>query len=150
MPSSTVSETFCKFSNVDIETMLEKDKTMSKGQAGLRPNRSCVDHMHILRKLIDGRKNARPTTCCFFLDRKKVFDKYGGMEEWVVEKYVGNFDRAVSSSMYRNLITQDGGMGCGKICWKLGSEEWCGDQVQKMDGMCEKCCDAGLDNNQIC
>ena len=90
--SSTVRETFCKVLNDDIGTMLETDKTMSKGQPGLRPNRNCVDHMHILRKLIDGRKNARLTTCCFFLDtgRQKADDNYGGM-------------------------------GCGKICGKFRS-----------------------------
>ena len=83
MLSSTIRETFCKVLNDDIGTMLKKGKTMSKGQAGFRPNSSCVDHVHIyiyiLRTLIDGRKNAGLTTCCCLLDVQKAYDKYGGM-----------------------------------------------------------------------
>ena len=128
MPSSTVSETFCKFLNVDIETMLKKDKTMSKGQAGLRPNRSCVDHMHILRKLIDGRKNARLTTCCFFLDRQKVFDKYGEMG---CGKIRGKFrsgcffldvqksyDTGWRNGLWKNMLK----IGIGGKVWRLSTK----------------------------
>ena len=82
MLPSTICKTLCKVLIDNIGTTLEKGNTMSKGQAVLRPNRSCIDHMHILRKLFGGRKNARlVTTCCFFLDtsRQKAYDKYGGM-----------------------------------------------------------------------
>ena len=42
------------------------------------------------------------------------------MEEWVVEKYVGNWD------------------------WRKGAEN-----VKKYYGRCEKCCDAGRGNIQV-
>ena len=54
--------------------MLEKDKEMSEGQAGFRPNPSCVDHVYTLRKIIQGRKDAGLTTYCFFLDVQKAYD----------------------------------------------------------------------------
>ena len=53
--------------------MKEKGKT-SKGQAGFGQNRSCVDHIYALGKIIPGRKDAGLTTYCFFLDVQKAYD----------------------------------------------------------------------------
>ena len=39
---------------------------MRKGQAELRSNRSCVDHVYALGEIILGRKDARLTTYLFF------------------------------------------------------------------------------------
>ena len=47
---------------------------MSEGQAGFRPNPSCVDHMYTLGKIIQGQKNAGLTTYCFLLDEGKAYD----------------------------------------------------------------------------
>ena len=74
----TVCQKICNILDDTISTMLKKDKTMSKGQAGSRLNRSCVDHVYTLGKLIDSRKNAR---------------LWKNMDEWVVEKCVGRWDR---------------------------------------------------------
>ena len=41
-PLSTVEKTICKLLNDRMGTMLEKAKRRSEGQAGFRPNRSCV------------------------------------------------------------------------------------------------------------
>ena len=46
-------------------------------------------------------------------------------------------------------MTQYGEMGCGNSCGELGLEERCGN-CEKDDGMCEKCCDAGRGNIEIC
>ena len=48
--------------------MLAKDEKISEGQAGFRPNRSCVDHVYTLGRIIQGRKDAGLTAHCFFLD----------------------------------------------------------------------------------
>ena len=44
---------------------MEKDEKMSEGQAGFRPNGSCVDPVYTLGKTIQGRKDAGLTTHCF-------------------------------------------------------------------------------------
>ena len=54
--------------------MLEKDEKTSDGQAGYRSDRSCVDHVYTLGKIIQGRKDAALTTYCFFLDVQKAYD----------------------------------------------------------------------------
>ena len=71
---STVGKTFCKILNDRMGTMLEKEDKISEGQAGFRPNRSCVDHVYTLGKIIQGRKDAGLTTYCFFLDVQKAYD----------------------------------------------------------------------------
>ena len=53
-----------------------------------------VGHVYTLGKIIDGSKNAGLTTWCFILEMHKAYD-----------------------TVYY------GGVGCGKICGKLGSEE---------------------------
>ena len=53
---------------------MEKEDKISEGQAGSRPNRSYVDHVYTLRRIIQGRKDAGLTTYCFFLDVQKVYD----------------------------------------------------------------------------
>ena len=86
---STVGKTFRKILNDRMGTMLEKDK-VSKGPTGFKPNRSCVGHANTLGK-IQRNKGAGLTTCCFFLDVRKAYDM--ALEEWVVEKAVGNWDQ---------------------------------------------------------
>ena len=53
---------------------MENNDKISEGQAGLRPNRSCVDHVDTLGKMIQGREDAGQTTYCFFLDVPKAYD----------------------------------------------------------------------------
>ena len=65
---STSGKTLCKVLNDRMETTTEKEDRLSEGQGGFRPNRSCVDHVYTLGKIIQGRKDARLTTYCFFLD----------------------------------------------------------------------------------
>ena len=54
--------------------MLEKEEKISEGQAGFRPNLSCVDHVYTLGTMIQGREDAGLTTYCFFLDVQKTCD----------------------------------------------------------------------------
>ena len=72
--------------------MLEREGKISEGQAGFRPNRSCVDRVYTLGKIIQGRKDAGLTTYCFFLDVQKAYDTVC-MEKQVVEKAVGHWDQ---------------------------------------------------------
>ena len=68
----TVGETCCKILNDRMGTMMEKEDKLSEGQAGFRPNRSCVHHVYTVGKIILGWINAGPTTYCFFLDIQKA------------------------------------------------------------------------------
>ena len=54
--------------------MQEKDEKISQGQAGFRPNRSCVDHVYTLGKIPQGGKDVGLTTYYFFLDVQKAYD----------------------------------------------------------------------------
>ena len=45
--------------------MMEKEEKIREGHAGFRLNRSCVDHVHTLGKIIQGRKDAGRTTELF-------------------------------------------------------------------------------------
>ena len=55
---STVGKIFCRIPNDRVGTMLEKEEKISEGQAGFRPDRSCVDLVNTLCKIIQGRKDA--------------------------------------------------------------------------------------------
>ena len=57
-----------------MRTMIEKEEQISEGQAGFTPNRSRVDHVYTLGKIIQGGKDAGLTTHCFFLDIQKAYD----------------------------------------------------------------------------
>ena len=54
---STVHNTFYRILNDRMGTMMEKEEKISEGQAGFRPNRSCVDHVYTLGKIIQVRKD---------------------------------------------------------------------------------------------
>ena len=71
---STVGKTFRKILKDRTETTLDKEDKISEGQAGLRPNRSCVAHVHTLGKIIQGRKDAGQTTYWLFPDVQKAYD----------------------------------------------------------------------------
>ena len=71
---STLGKTFWMILNDIIGTMMEKEDSISEGQAGFGPNRSCVDHVYTLGKIIQGRKDAGLTTGCFFLYARKAYD----------------------------------------------------------------------------
>ena len=70
---STVSMN-CKNLNDMMGTMMEIEDKISEGQAGYRPNRSCVDHVCTLNKILQGGKDAGLTTYCFFLNFQKAYD----------------------------------------------------------------------------
>ena len=44
-----------------------REEEKIEGQAGFRPNRSCVDRVYTLGKITQGRNDAGRTTYCFFL-----------------------------------------------------------------------------------
>ena len=54
--------------------MMEKGDTISEGQAGFEPNRSCVYHVHTLGKILQGRKDTGLTTYFFFLHVQNAYD----------------------------------------------------------------------------
>ena len=75
--------------------------------------------MYTFGKIIHGRKDAGLTTTLFLPGCTEGLCH--SMKEWVLEKYVGNWDRGKD-------VEND----------------------ENDDGMCEKCCDAGRGNIQTC
>ena len=71
---NTVGKVFCKLLNDRIVGVLEKEGRISEGQAGFRIKRSCVDHVYTVGRIIQGRKQAKLPTYCFFLDVQKAYD----------------------------------------------------------------------------
>ncbi|CAB1098295.1 unnamed protein product [Ectocarpus sp. CCAP 1310/34] len=69
---NTVGKVFCKLLNDRIVGVLEKEHSISEGQAGFRKKRGCVDHVFTVGRIIQGRKRAGKPTYCFFLDVKKA------------------------------------------------------------------------------
>ena len=65
--------------NDRMRTMMDNEDKISEGRAGFRSNRSCVDHVHTLGKIIQGRKDAGLTTYCIFLDVKPT-TQYGATD----------------------------------------------------------------------
>ena len=100
---------------------MEKDENISEGQAGFRPNRSCVDHVYILGNTIQGRKDAGLTTYCFFL----LID---------VQKAYG--------TVWRN--------GLWKKMWEIGIRRKTWRMMKKKTRCAKTSCDAGRGIIQIC
>ncbi|CAB1097417.1 unnamed protein product [Ectocarpus sp. CCAP 1310/34] len=71
---NTVGKVFCKLLNDRIVGVLEKEHSISEGQAGIRKKRGCVDHACRVGRIIQGRKRAGRSTYFFFLDVKKAYD----------------------------------------------------------------------------
>ena len=59
-----------------------KDEKISEGRAGFRSNRSCIDHVYTVGKILQGRKEAGRTTHCSFLDVHKAYDTLGRNGWW--------------------------------------------------------------------
>lgn len=55
---STSGETLRRVLNDRAETMPKEGRNNSRGAGGLRPNRSCIDHVHTIGKIIRERKDA--------------------------------------------------------------------------------------------
>ena len=84
---STVHNTFYRILNDRMGTMMEKEEKISEGQAGFRPNRSSIYHVHTLRKMIQGRKD-RANNVLFLFGCTE--GRWQRMEKWVVGKVVEN------------------------------------------------------------
>ena len=84
---STVGKTLCKILNDRMGTVMEKEEKISEGQAGFRPNRSSIYHVHTLRKMIQGRKD-RANNVLFLFGCTE--GRWQRMEKWVVGKVVEN------------------------------------------------------------
>lgn len=94
---NTIRKILCKIINDEGGETMEKEQKISKGQAGLSPNHSSVDHgTWWVRLFKEGLKNAElPTTVTF----------------WT----------------YRRPMTQHGETGCEERCGKLGAGVRCGE-----------------------
>ena len=77
--------------------MLENEEKISEGQASFRPNRSCVDHIYTLNKIIRVRKHAVLTTR-------------------VVGKAVGNWDQRKDVENVKKMTK------CAKITTSLDGQ----------------------------
>ena len=99
--------------------LVEQEEKRREGQAGCRPNRSGVDHVYTLGKIIQGKKDAGLTTHCSFLDVQKAYD-----------------------TVWRNgLWGKLSEIGIRGKMWRM---------MKNINGMCEKCCDAGRGNIELC
>ena len=98
---------------------MEKDKGISRGRAGFRLDRSCVDHVYTSGNIIQGGKDAGLTTYRFSLDVQNAYDTVWRNGLWKKMSEIG-----IRGQMWRN--------------------------DENYDGMCEKGCDAGRGNIQIC
>ncbi|CAB1111402.1 unnamed protein product [Ectocarpus sp. CCAP 1310/34] len=70
----TVGKVFWKLLIDGIVEVLEKEHSISEGQAGFRKKRGCVDHAFTVGTIIQGRKRAGKPMYCFFLDVNKAYD----------------------------------------------------------------------------
>ena len=69
---STVGKLFCAC----IKNRIQSKVSLHDGQAGFRPERSCIDNIFVLSEALHSRIGATPslTTFAFFLDVRKAFD----------------------------------------------------------------------------
>ena len=98
---------------------MEKKEKISEGQAGLRPNRSCVDHTYTLGKVIQCRKDAGRTIHCFFLDIQKAYDTVWRNGLWKKLWEIGF--RGKMGRMMKNMT------GCARSAVMLDEETFCKD-----------------------
>lgn len=87
----------CKVLNYRMGKMMHKELNISKGQAGCRPNRGCVDHVYTIGTIIHGKKDAGLTSYwtnnILFLSRCTKGLRHSGKEKRIEEKVVGNWDQ---------------------------------------------------------
>ncbi|CAB1107046.1 unnamed protein product [Ectocarpus sp. CCAP 1310/34] len=99
---NTVGKVFCKLLNDRIVGVLEKEHSISEGQAGFRKKRGCVDHVFTVGRIIQGRKRAGKPTYCYFLDVKKAYDTVWRNGLWKqLSKY------GIKGKMWRVLNEED-------------------------------------------
>ncbi len=83
------------------------DKLLRRNQAGFRTERSCVQQIHILRRIIDGAYSEGKPLFLTFLDFKKTFDsidrdmmfailRHYGIPEKIVEAIRALYDHSTS------------------------------------------------------
>ena len=69
--------------------MMEKEGNICEGQAGFRPNRSCVGHVYTLDKITQGRKDAGLATYLVLYISKCTGGLRHSREKRIVEKNMG-------------------------------------------------------------
>jgi exonuclease III len=84
---SCVGKVFCRC----ISNRLAAAVALHEGQAGFRPQRSCIDHLYTLSETIRARVAQRQHTYVFYLDIRKAFDStwHDGLWAKLLDKGVG-------------------------------------------------------------
>ena len=91
---SVVGKVFCKILNNRLVPCLDKGGTLHEGQAGFRVNRSCMDNVHTLNKIAQGR--FREDKEAFFLDVQIAYDTV-----WRDGLWLKLWDMGVKGRMWR-------------------------------------------------
>ena len=113
-----------------LGTMLEKKGKNNEGQAGFRPNRICRYHVRTLGKIIQGRKDARLTTQCVFLDVQKANDTVVRRNElWKSCEKAG-----IKGKMWRMVKKM---AECAESVMMLYGETW--NNFDIMQGVAQRC-----------
>ena len=71
---SAVGKVFCKILNSRLVEYLDKGRLLHEGQAGFRVDRSCVDNIFTLNKIVQGRLRQDKKSYAFCLDIHKAYD----------------------------------------------------------------------------
>ena len=90
---SVVGKVFCKVLNNRFVHCLDKKGALHEGQAGFRVNRSCMDNVYILNKIVQGRLKEDKA---FFLEVQKAYDTVWQDGLWLIL-----WDMGVKGKMWR-------------------------------------------------
>ena len=66
-------------------------------QAGFRPGRSCIEHIHVLRRILEGCKDKNIPIIASFVDFKKAFDSIDRDQMFKILRHYGIPDDIVQS-----------------------------------------------------
>ena len=93
---SVVGKVFCKLLNNTLVQCLDEGGALHEGQAGFRVNRSCMDNVYTLNKIVQGRFREDKEAYAFFLDVQKAYDTV-----WRDGLWLKLWDMGVKGRMWR-------------------------------------------------
>jgi hypothetical protein len=112
---SVVGKLYASILNNRISSWLEKKNKLVDEQGGFRAKRSTSEQIFILRETVQGRRRAKKSTYCCFLDIRKAYDTVCREGLWIrmLEKGIGGKMWRVVRNLYREVGS----------CVRLGEEK---------------------------